>query len=104
MAAAGSAGGPAIIAYVTKTLIAALDWQLPMQDAVALPNLVAHGANFTGEPDKFGPVLMQEFATHGLNVRASQYEESGLTGLRVLPDGTLDGGADPRREGVALGY
>ena len=47
---------------------------------------------------------MQEFATHGLNVRASQYEESGLTGLRVLPDGTFDGGADPRREGVALGY
>ncbi len=85
VAAAGSAGGPAIIAYVTKTLIAALDWNMPMRDAVALPNLIAHGANFTGEPDKFGPVLMQGFAARGLNVHASQYEESGLTGLRVLP-------------------
>ena len=47
VAAAGSAGGPAIIAYVTKTLIAALDWNMPMRDAVALPNLIAHGANFT---------------------------------------------------------
>jgi len=104
VAAAGSAGGPAIIAYVMKTLIGALDWNLSMRDAVALPNLIAHGANFTGEPDKFGPALMQAFASHGLNVRASQYEESGLTGLRVLPDGTFDGGADPRREGIAIGY
>jgi gamma-glutamyltranspeptidase/glutathione hydrolase len=104
VAAAGSAGGPAIIAYVAKTLIAALDWNLPMRDAVALPNLIAHGASFTGEPDKFGPVLLQELAARGLTVHASQYEESGLTGLRVLPDGTLDGGADPRREGVAVGY
>jgi gamma-glutamyltranspeptidase/glutathione hydrolase len=104
VAAAGSAGGPAIIAYVMKTLIAALDWNLSMRDAVALPNLIAHGANFTGEPDKFGPTLMQALRAHGLDVHASQYEESGLTGLKVLPDGTLDGGADPRREGVAVGY
>jgi gamma-glutamyltranspeptidase/glutathione hydrolase len=104
VAAAGSAGGPAIIAYVMKTLVAALDWNLPMRDAVALPNLIAHGASFTGEPDKFGPALMQALAARALNVQTSQYEESGLTGLKVLPDGTLDGGADPRREGVALGY
>ena len=40
----------------------------------------------------------------GLDVQPVQYEESGLTGLRVLSDGTLDGGADPRREGIAVGY
>jgi gamma-glutamyltranspeptidase/glutathione hydrolase len=39
----------------------------------------------------------------GLNVHPGQYEESGLTGVQVLPDGSLDGGADPRREGVVLG-
>jgi gamma-glutamyltranspeptidase / glutathione hydrolase len=104
LAAAGSAGGPAIIAYVLKTLIASLDWNLPMRDAVALPNLISHGARFTGEPDRFGPQLLEAMKARGLDVQPVQYEESGLTGLRVLGDGTLDGGADPRREGVALGY
>ncbi len=103
VAAAGSAGGPAIIAYVMKTLIAALDWDLPMREAEALPNLVAHGARFTGEAGKFGPQMLGELSAHGLEVHVSQYEESGLTGLRVRPDGSFDGGADPRREGVALG-
>ena len=104
IAAAGSAGGPAIIAYVLKTLIASLDWNMPMRDAVALPNLIAHGARFTGETDKFGAPLVEAMKLRGLEVQPVQYEESGLTGLRVLPDGTLDGGADPRREGVAVGY
>jgi gamma-glutamyltranspeptidase / glutathione hydrolase len=103
VAAAGSAGGPAIISYVLKTLIGALDWHLSMRAAVALPNLVAHGANFSGEADKFGPQLLDALNARGVNVHAGQYEESGLTGLQALPDGSLDGGADPRREGVALG-
>lgn len=102
--AAGSAGGPAIVAYVMKTLVAALDWNMPMRDAVALPNLIAHGARFTGEAARFGPTLLEGLRAHGLEVHQSQYEESGLTGLKVLPDGTFDGGADPRREGVAVGY
>lgn len=104
VAAAGSAGGPAIIAYVMKTLVASLDWNMPMQEAVALPNLIAHGANFTGEPAGFGPALVDALAARGLAIRPVQYEESGLTGLRLLPDGSFDGGADPRREGVAVGY
>jgi gamma-glutamyltranspeptidase/glutathione hydrolase len=103
-AAAGSAGGPAIIAYVLKTLIGAMDWGLPMREAVALPNLIAHGARFTGETDRFGPELLLGLQARGLEVHPVQYEESGLTGLRVLPDGALDGGADPRREGIAVGY
>ncbi|HEY6453013.1 MAG TPA: gamma-glutamyltransferase family protein [Steroidobacteraceae bacterium] len=104
VATAGSAGGPAIIAYVLKSLVGALDWHLSMRAALALPNLVAHGANFSGETVKFGAPLLTELSERGLNMRPVQYEASGLVGLQVLPDGSLDGAADPRREGVAIGY
>src|SRR5436190_21090037 len=44
--AIGSAGGNAILAFVAKSLVAAVDWNLPMQRAIAAPNLVARGPNF----------------------------------------------------------
>src|SRR5690606_18761547 len=37
--ALGSPGGNAILAYVAKTMVGLFDWGLPMQDAIALPNL-----------------------------------------------------------------
>jgi len=104
VAAAGSAGGPAIIAYVLKTLIATLDWHMSMQAAVGLPNLIAHGDHFTAETPKFAPDVLNGMIAHGLDPKPVQYEESGLTGVLVRADGSYEGGADPRREGVALSY
>ena len=104
VAAAGSAGGPAIIAYVLKTLIATLDWHMSMQAAVGLPNLIAHGDHFTAETAKFAPEVLNGMIAHGLDPKPVQYEESGLTGVLVRADGSYEGGADPRREGVALSY
>ncbi len=102
--AVGSAGGPAIISYVLKTLIATLDWHLSMQSAIALPNLVARDANFSAEVAKFPPGFVGALNARGLNVHLGQYEQSGLQGVRLAADGSLDGGADPRREGIAIGY
>jgi gamma-glutamyltranspeptidase/glutathione hydrolase len=104
VAATGSAGGPAIISYVLKTLIGTLDWGLPMQDAIALPNLVARGARFGAEADRFDPALFARLDALGFDLGPGDFEESGLQGVRVGDDGTLQGGVDPRREGVALGY
>jgi gamma-glutamyltranspeptidase/glutathione hydrolase len=104
VAATGSAGGPAIIAYVLKTLIGVLEWQLPMQAAIALPNLVTRGAGFASETDRFDPGMLEKLDALGFDLRPGQFEESGLQGVRVRGDGTLEGGVDPRREGVALGY
>jgi gamma-glutamyltranspeptidase / glutathione hydrolase len=104
VAATGSAGGPAIIAYTVKTLIGTLDWHLTMQAAISLPNLVAHGERFTAETPKFAPELLNGMIRLGLNPQPGQYEESGLTGVLVRADGSYEGGADPRREGVALSY
>jgi gamma-glutamyltranspeptidase/glutathione hydrolase len=102
--AVGSAGGPAIISYVLKTLIATHDWGLSMSDAVSLPNLVARGNSFSAEVAKFDPALVTALQARGLDVHLGQYEESGLHGVAVGPHGELSGGADPRREGVALSY
>ncbi len=102
--AVGSAGGPAIISYVLKTLIATRDWHMSMQAAIALPNLVAHDASFSSEVAKFAPDFVDALRAHGLDVHLGQYEESGLQGIQIDGDGALEGGADPRREGVVLSY
>ena len=72
--------------------------------AISLPNLIAHGDHFTAESPKFAPELLNGLIAHGLDPQPVQYEESGLTGVLVRADGSYEGGADPRREGVALSY
>jgi gamma-glutamyltranspeptidase/glutathione hydrolase len=99
--AIGSAGGNAILAYVGKSLLAAAGWGLPMQEAIALPNLIARGANFNGEASKFAPAVAAGLAERGIEVRPGQGEDSGVHGVMVR-DGRIDGGFDPRREGRVL--
>src|SRR5690606_18334634 len=53
VAAVGSPGGPAILAYNLKALVGVLDWKLPMQKAIDLPNLIARGDAYGAEVDKF---------------------------------------------------
>ena len=99
--AAGSAGGNAILAFVGKALVAAVDWGLPAQQALALPNLVARGDNFQGEVDKFSPELLAGLRARGIDLKPGQGEDSGVHAVMVR-DGRVDGGFDPRREGVVL--
>jgi gamma-glutamyltranspeptidase/glutathione hydrolase len=99
--AIGSAGGNAILAYVAKSLVAAIDWRLPMQEALALPNLVARGPNLNGEVTRFSPMVMAGLAQRGIALRPGQGEDSGVHGV-LIRNGRIDGGYDPRREGVVL--
>ena len=98
--AIGSPGGNAILGYVSKALIGAIDWHLPMKDAFALPNLVARGDSFAGEESRFAPTLRAEMARRGVAVRAGSGEDSGLHGV-LIRGGRFDGAADARRDGVA---
>ena len=99
--AIGSAGGNAILAYVAKSLVAAIDWNMPMPQALATPNLVARGAHFNGEVTKFPPQVLQGLRARGIDLKPGQGEDSGVQGV-LIRDGRIDGGADPRREGVVL--
>ena len=100
--AIGSAGGNAILAYVAKSLIAAVDWGLPMQDALAVPNLVARGSSYGGEVDRFAPGVVAGLRVRGVELRPGQGEDSGVHGVIVRAGGRIDGGYDPRREGRVL--
>jgi gamma-glutamyltranspeptidase/glutathione hydrolase len=99
--AIGSAGGNSIIVFVAKSLVAAIDWNMTMQQALAAPNLVARGPNFNGEVTKFSPEILAGLTQRGIDLKPGQGEDSGLTGV-MIRDGRVDGGADPRREGVVL--
>jgi gamma-glutamyltranspeptidase/glutathione hydrolase len=100
----GSPGGPSILAYNTKALIAVLDWGMPVQAAFALPNLVAKGDGFGADTDRFSEALRAGLARAGhpsartpARTRACM-ARSGVAG----PTGWgWDGGADDRREGQA---
>ncbi|WP_293901589.1 gamma-glutamyltransferase family protein [Phenylobacterium sp.] len=101
VAALGSPGGPSILAYNLKALVGVLDWKLPMQQALALPNMIAGGTFYAAEIDKFSPEVTAGLAAKGVKLSAGfGAEGSGLHGIEVTPQG-LRGGADPRREGVA---
>jgi gamma-glutamyltranspeptidase/glutathione hydrolase len=98
----GSPGGNSIIAYVAKTLVGLLDWNLPMQQAAALPNLVARGPSVSMEAG-FDPQIVAYLKAKGLPVAAERGEASGIHGV-VQRAGHLEGAADPRRDGAARGY
>ena len=97
----GSAGGNSILAFVAKSMVAAIDWGLPVQQAVAAPNLVARGAGFGGEVTKFSPELLAALGERGIALRPGQGEDSGVHAVMIRGK-QVDGGADPRREGVVL--
>ena len=114
-AALGSPGGSRIILYVTKALVAMIDWKLEPQAAVALANFGNRGRAFEIEydPALATSELLRPWSTvpsiwRGIRMRALGHRvrpdlmTSGLHIVERRSDG-LYGGADPRREGVARG-
>ena len=101
VAALGSPGGNSIVAYNLKALVGILSWDLPIQEAFALPNMVARGGPYAAETELYAPGVVEGLAAKGVKLTSGGGAEgSGLHGVLVTPEG-LTGGADPRREGVA---
>ncbi|PRY26128.1 gamma-glutamyltranspeptidase/glutathione hydrolase [Aliiruegeria haliotis] len=97
----GSPGGSRIIGYVAQAIIAHLDWKMGVQPALAMPHLVNRFGTYDIEEGTEAEGLATRLDEMGFktNLRALN---SGLHAIAVRPTG-LAGGADPRREGIAIG-
>jgi gamma-glutamyltranspeptidase/glutathione hydrolase len=99
--AIGSPGGSRIIGYVAQSIVAHLDWNLNIQQAINQPKMI----NRFGEMDLEINTPLADYATqfesmgYRVNIRDLN---SGLHAIRITDEG-LEGAADPRREGIAIG-
>lgn len=96
----GSPGGSRIIGYVAQAIIAHLDWGMDVQQAVSMPHLVNRFGTFDVEGGTSAETLIEPLIALGFAVGARGLN-SGLHAISI--GNTLQGGADPRREGIALG-
>lgn len=97
----GSPGGSSIIGYVAQAVIAHLDWGMDVQQAADMGRALNRFGIFDLEENSTAAALADPLAAMGYEVRLGA-QTSGLHAISLGPDG-LQGGADPRREGVALG-
>ena len=116
VAVLGSAGGARIIPYVLKTIVAVVDWRLDAAAALALPNFTFRGSAFELEEPQVGGLSGLGHSSGALAVLSAALSlkphgqdivfDAMTSGTQLVvrrPDGTLEGAADPRREGAALG-
>ncbi|RCS57047.1 gamma-glutamyltransferase [Parvibium lacunae] len=99
--ALGSPGGSAIINYVGKTLVGVLDWGLDVQQAINLPNFGSRNGPTELEKGRAPEALIEALRARGHSVNIID-QTSGLQGIQREAGGWF-AGADPRREGVAMG-
>ena len=97
----GSPGGSRIIGYVAQALVNVIDWKMDVQAAVSAGHLVNRFGTYDVEEGTDAEKLAEPLRALGYEVKVRGLN-SGLHAIAVTPDG-LRGGADPRREGVALG-
>ena len=106
LATLGSPGGSQIIEYVSKSLVAMLDWNLDPQAAISLPNFGSRNGATELEQGLFSPAVKQALKDKG-HALSEIDMTSGIQAIVRTRDAqgkvSLSGGADPRREGEALG-
>jgi gamma-glutamyltranspeptidase / glutathione hydrolase len=102
--AVGSPGGSRIIGITLNVLLNILDHEMDVQQAINAPRVIARN----GPLELEGPLhrnasLRNELRRRGFDVLNAQ-AVGAAQAIRIGSDGWLYGAADPRREGLAVGY
>jgi gamma-glutamyltranspeptidase/glutathione hydrolase len=91
---------------VAKSTVGLLDWNLDPQAAISLPNFGSRNGPTELERGQFSEELIQALKDKGHNVNEIDMTSGTQAIVRVRDaqgKAALAGGADPRREGEALG-
>ncbi|PWQ92609.1 gamma-glutamyltransferase [Leucothrix pacifica] len=99
--AVGSPGGSRIINYVAKTMLGVMEWNMDIQEAISMPHYVSRNGETDLEKGTKAAELKEGLEALGHKVSVRDLN-SGLHGITISKDG-LEGGADPRRVGRAMG-
>ncbi|MEH6625535.1 MAG: gamma-glutamyltransferase [Motiliproteus sp.] len=98
----GSPGGSRIINYVAKAVLGVLAWDMDVQQAISQANISNRNGVTSLEAGTSAEALKSQLQAKGHEIRVRDLN-SGLHGIWITEDGRLEGGVDPRREGLAKG-
>ena len=96
----GSPGGKSIIMYVVKTIVAVLDWEMGIEEAVDFPNFSIYKDKILIEKNRFDKEFEEYLLSLGYLIVEKEMN-SGLNGFEIK-DGALFGAADKRRNGLVV--
>ena len=95
----GSPGGSNIIGFVVNHLISLIDWDMNVQQSVSLPHAINRWGTYDIEESIDAQMLKESLSSMGYDTKIKKY----FSGLNTIYIGdNLEGGSDPRREGIAL--